>query len=179
MSFHEKLISQIYTNNLMKNIIIVPILVLVISPLIISANAFADFNATNGMYFCNTKDLNAEKSGYSYFIYQENRYWYGEMPEDIAATILKTNYGSTMLDNLGKAYQCLKENNIDPDSVEKIPPYLLQGLNLAKEQDPEKFAQFAPSFSDYVPVPEFGTLAGMIAAISIIGVVIISRRILI
>jgi predicted secreted protein with PEFG-CTERM motif len=157
--------------------VVISILVLVISPLAVSGNAFADFNATTGMYFCNTADLTVEKSGYSYFIYQENRYWNGERPEDIAATILKTSYSSTMLDNLGKAYHCLKENNIEPDSVEKIPPYLLEGLNLAKEQNPEKFAQIAPSFSDYVPVPEFGTLAGMIVAISIIGVIVISKRI--
>src|SRR5579864_9535833 len=133
MPLPEKLISWRHANNLLKSIIIFPVLVLIISPLIVSQSAYADFNATNGMYFCNTKDLNAEKSGYSYFVYQENRYWYGESPEDISATILRTNHGSMMLDNLGKSYHCLVENNIDPDSVEKIPAYLLQGLNLAKE----------------------------------------------
>ena len=152
-------------------------LALVVSPLVLSSNAFADFNATTGMYFCNAHDLSIEKSGYSHFIYQEDRYWGGERPQDIAATILKTRYSSTMLDNLGKSYQCLKENNVDPDSVAKIPPYLLEGLNLAKEQNPEKFAQIAPSFSQYVPVPEFGMMAGMIVAISIIGVIVISKRI--
>lgn len=161
---------------LLKKIIILSILFLVISPLVISGNAFADFNATNGKYFCNTKDLDAERYGYSYFIYQENRYWEGERPEDIAATLLKTNFSSAMLDNLGKAYHCLKDNNIDPDSVQKIPTYLLEGLNLAKAQNPEKFAQIAPDFSNYVPVPEFGTLAGVIITISIIGVIIISKR---
>ena len=155
---------------------ILAITVLIISPLMLTERAFADINATNGAYFCNTKDLTVEKSGYSYFIYQENRYWFGERPEDIAATILKTNYSSTMLNHLGQAYHCLKDNNIDPDSVEKIPQYLLQGLNLAKEQDPEKFAQIAANFSNYVPVPEFGTLAYMIVTISIIGVVIVSRK---
>ncbi|MHB8602628.1 MAG: PEFG-CTERM sorting domain-containing protein [Nitrosotalea sp.] len=36
----------------------------------------------------------------------------------------------------------------------------------------------AQSFSDYVvPVPEFGTLAGMVVAISIMGVIIVSKRI--
>ncbi len=173
----ERLISQLHVISSLKNVIILPLLVLVISPLIISEDAFADFNATNGTYFCNTHDISVEKSGYSYFIYQEDRYWGGERPEDIAATLLKTSYSSTMLDNLGKAYHCLKENNIDPDSVEKIPPYILQAMNLAKEQNPEKFAQIAPSFSDYVPVPEFGTLAGMIVVMSIIGVIIISKRI--
>src|SRR5574340_31759 len=172
----QKLTSQLHTIILLKKIITLAVLVLIISPLVISGNAFADFNATNGKYFCNTNDLNAERYGYSYFIYQENRYWEGERPEDIAATILKTSYGSTMLDNLGKAYHCLKDNNIDPDSVQKIPPYLLQGLNLAKEQNPEKFAQIAPNFSDYVPIPEFGTLAGVIIAISIIGAIVISKR---
>ncbi|HET7337344.1 MAG TPA: PEFG-CTERM sorting domain-containing protein [Candidatus Nitrosotalea sp.] len=152
-------------------------LALVVSPLVLSSNAFADFNATTGTYFCNAHDLSIEKSGYSYFIYQEDRYWGGERPQDIAATILKTSYSSTMLDNLGKSYQCLKENNVDPDSVARIPPYLLEGLNLAKEQNPEKFAQIAPSFSQYVPVPEFGTIASMIVAISIIGAIIISKRI--
>ena len=172
----QKLISQLYTTMSLKKIIIPSILFLVISPLVMSGNAFADFNATNGKYFCNSKDLDAERYGYSYFIYQENRYWEGERPEDIAATLLKTSFSSTMLDNLGKAYHCLKENNIDPDSVQKIPTYLLQGLNLAKQQNPEKFAQIAPDFANYVPVPEFGTLAGVITAISIIGVIIISKR---
>lgn len=162
---------------MLKSILYFLTLVLVIFSLVIPSNAFADFNTTTGMYFCNAQDLGIEKSGYSYFIYQEDRYWGGERPQDIAATILKTNYSSTMLDNLGKSYQCLKENNVDPDSVAKIPPYLLEGLNLAKTQNPEKFAQIAPSFSQYVPVPEFGTIAGMIAAISIIGVIAISRRI--
>ena len=152
------------------------VLIIVISPLVLIGNAFADFNATTGMYFCNTKNLIVEKNGYSYFIYEENRYWDGESPKDIAATMLKTSYGSTMLDNLGKAYHCLKDNNIDPDSVQKIPTYLLQGLNLAKEKDPEKFSQIAPSFSDYVPIPEFGAFAGMIIAISVIGVIVISKR---
>ncbi len=160
----------------MKIIGILSITVLIIFPMILAENAFADFNATNGAYFCNTKDLAIEKSGYSYFIYQENKYWFGERPEDIAATILKTSYSSTMLNHLGQAYHCLKDNNIDPDSVEKIPSYLLQGLNLAKEQNPEKFAQIAPDFSNYVPIPEFGTLAGMIVAISTIGVLIVSRK---
>lgn len=155
---------------------ILTITILIISPLMLTEKAFADFNATNGAYFCNTKDMKVEKSSYSYFIYQENKYWFGERPEDIAATLLKTNYSSNMLNNLGKVYHCLKDNNIDPDSVEKIPSYLLDGLNLAKEQDPEKFAQIAPDFSNYVPVPEFGTLAGMIVAISIIGVLIVSRK---
>ena len=173
----EKLISKIHVRNLLNNIVILIVLVLVISPFIVSRNAFADFNATNGTYFCNSNDLNAEKNGYSYFIYQENRNWDGESPQDIATTILKTGYSSTMLDNLGKAYHCLKDNNIDPDSVQIIPSYILQGLNLAKEQNPEKFAQIAPSFSDYVPVPEFGTLAGVIIIISMIGVMVISRRI--
>ena len=150
---------------------------LVISPLILAGNAFADFNATTGLYFCNSEDLNAEKNGYSYFIYQENRYWEGESPQDISATILKTGYSSTMLDNLGKAYQCLKDNNIDPDSVQLIPSYILQGLNLAKEQNPDKFTQIAPSFSDYVPVPEFSTLVGIIMFISTIGGIVISKRI--
>lgn len=162
---------------MLKGILFFLALALVISPMIISSNAFADFNATTGMYFCNAKDLSVEKSGYSYFIYQEDRYWGGERPQDIAATLLKTSYVSTMLDNLGKSYQCLKENNVDPDSVAQIPPYLIEGLNLAKEQNPEKFAQIAPSFSQYVPVPEFGTIAGMIVAISIIGIIVISRRI--
>lgn len=162
---------------MLKRILFFSALALVIFPLAISSNAFADFNATTGMYFCNAQDLSVEKSGYSYFIYQEDRYWGGERPQDIAATILKTSYSSTMLDNLGKSYQCLKENNIDPDSVAKIPPYLLEGLNLAKEQNPEKFAQIAPSFSQYVPVPEFGTIASMIVAISIIGAIVISKRI--
>ncbi|MDC8451516.1 MAG: PEFG-CTERM sorting domain-containing protein [Candidatus Nitrosotalea sp.] len=162
---------------MLKRILFFSALALGVSPLVISSTAFADFNATTGMYFCNVQDLSVEKSGYSYFIYQEDRYWGGERPQDIAATILKTNYSSTMLDNLGKSYQCLKENNIDPDSVAKIPPYLLDGLNLAKEQNPEKFAQIAPSFSQYVPVPEFGTIAGMIVVISIIGAIVISRRI--
>jgi predicted secreted protein with PEFG-CTERM motif len=161
----------------LKDTVILAVLIIVISPLILVGNAFADFNATTGMYFCNTKDLKIEKNGYSYFIYQEDRYWAGERPEDIAATILKTSYSSTMLDNLGKAYHCLKDNNIDPDSVQKIPTYLLQGLNLAKEQNPEKFSQIAPSFSDYVPVPEFGAFADMIIAISVIGVIVISKRI--
>ena len=161
----------------MLKVILFLALALVVSPLVLSSNAFADFNATTGMYFCNAKDLAIEKSGYSYFIYQEDRYWGDERPQDIAATILKTSYSSTMLDNLGKSYQCLKENNVDPDSVAKIPPYLLEGLNLAKEQNPEKFAQIAPSFSQYVPVPEFGTIAGMIVVISIIGAIVISRRI--
>ena len=155
---------------------ILAIAVLVIAPVMSTEKAFADFNATTGAYFCNTKDLKVEKSGYSYFIYQENRYWFGERPEDIASTILKTNYGSTMLNNLGKAYQCLKDNNIDPDSVEKIPSYLLQGLNLAKEQDPVKFAQIAPDFNNYVPVPEFGTIAGMVVVISIIGTLLVSKK---
>ena len=171
------LISKMYTTGLLKHIVMISVIILVISPLVGSRYAFADFNATTGMYFCNTSDLTVEKSGYSYFIYQENKYWNGERPEDIAATLLKTSYSSTMLDNLGRAYHCLKENNIDPDSVEKIPPYLLEGLNLAREQNPEKFAQIAPSFSDYVPVPEFGTLAGMIIVISIIGVILVSKRI--
>ena len=162
---------------MLKRIFYFSALALAISPLVLSSNAFADFNATTGMYFCNAQDLDVEKSGYSYFIYQEDRYWGGERPQDIAATILKTSYSSTMLDNLGKSYQCLKENNINPDSVAKIPPYLLEGLNLAKEQNPEKFAQIAPSFSQYVPVPEFGTIACMIVAISIIGVIVISKRI--
>ena len=170
------LISKMRTTGLLKNIVIISVIVLVISTLVGYRYAFADFNATTGMYFCNTSDLTVEKSGYSYFIYQENRYWNGERSEDIAVTLLKTSYSSTMLDNLGKAYHCLKENNIDPDSVEKIPPYLLEGLNLAREQNPEKFAQIAPSFSDYMPVPEFGTLAGVITVISIIGVIIISKR---
>lgn len=160
----------------MKIIGILSMVVLIIFPMILTENAFADFNATNGAYFCNTKDLAIEKSSYSYFIYQENRYWFGERPEDIAVTILKTSYSSTMLNHLGQAYHCLKDNNIDPDSVEKIPSYLLQGLNLAKEQDPEKFTQIAPDFSNYVPIPEFGTLAGMITVISIIGVLIVSRK---
>lgn len=160
----------------MKIIGILLITILVISPTILTEKAFADFNATNGAYFCNTKDLAIEKSGYSYFIYQENRYWFGERPEDIAATILKTNYGSGMLNHLGQEYQCLKDNGIDPDSVAQIPPYLLQGLNLVKEQNPEKFSQIAPDFSNYVPVPEFGTLAGMIAVISIMGVLIVSKK---
>ena len=150
-------------------------LTIVILPLILTGKAFADYNVSNGEYFCNSSDLTVEKSGYSYLIYQENRYWYGEAPQDIAASILKVNY-SKMLDEMGKSYHCLKDNGVDPDSVAIIPPYLLDGMNMAKEQNPEKFSQVAPNFANYVPVPEFGPLAGIIIVISIVGVIVISTR---
>ena len=148
--------------------------ILVILPLILTGKAFADYNATTGAYFCNSGDLTIEKSGYSYLIYQENRYWEGEIPQDIATNILKMEY-SKMLDDLGKTYHCLKENGVDPDSVTPMPTYLLDGLNMAKAQNPEKFAQVAPNFATFVPVPEFGTLSEMVIIISIIGIIIISR----
>jgi predicted secreted protein with PEFG-CTERM motif len=160
----------------MKITSILLITVIILFPMLLTGKASADFNATNSEYFCNTKDLTIEKSGYSFFIYQENRYWSGESPQDIASTLLKTNHESPMLNNLGKAYHCLKDNHIDPNSIEKIPPFLLQGLDLAKKQDPVKFAQIAPDFDNYVPIPEFGTLAGMIVAISIMSVLIVSRK---
>lgn len=140
-----------------------------------AAKSFGDFNATTGAYFCNAKDLKVEESGYSYFVYQENRYWSGERPEDIAATLLKTDYSSNMLNNLGKAYHCLSDNGIDPDSVARIPPELLQGLDMAKQQDPEKFSQIASDFDRYVPVPEFGPATAVIAA-ALVMALLVSKR---
>jgi hypothetical protein len=81
-----------------------------------------------------------------------------------------------MLDDLGRTYHCLKDNGINPDSVATMPSYLIIGLNLAKEQNPEKFAEVAPNFSNYVPVPEFGSLAALMIVISVIGVIVISRK---
>lgn len=152
------------------------IAILIVSPVAFSGQVFADFNATTREYFCNSSDLKSEKSGYSYFAYQENKYWMGTSPQDIAATLLKSSYPSTMLDNLGRSYHCLKENNIDPDSIAKILPEILQGLNLAKEQDPVRFSQIAQSFDSYVPVPEFGPLAGLVVILSIISILFVSRR---
>jgi hypothetical protein len=159
----------------MKISIILTIFVLVVSPMIFTGSAFADYNAGTKTYSCNP-DILVAKSDYSYFVYQENKYWSGERPEDIAATLLKSTYPSMMLDNLGLAYHCLKENNIDPDSVARIPPELLQGFYIAKQQDPVKFAGIVPDFDRYVPVPEFGPLAGMITVLSILAVVLVSKR---
>lgn len=159
----------------MKSIVIFSIVLLLILPLLLTVRAYADFNATDNTYFCNSKDLTIEKNGYLYLLTQEDRYWSSETPQDIATNILNTNY-SLMLDNLGKTYHCLKDNGVDPDSVGTLPSYLLDGFNLAKQQNPDKFAQVAPNFSQYVPVPEFGTLVGLVIVLSVIGVVIVSRR---
>ncbi len=159
----------------MKITIILIIFALVVSPLVFTESAFADYNITTKTYSCNP-DILVAKSDYSYFVYQENKYWSGERPEDIAVTLLKSTYPSIMLDNLGLAYHCLKENNIDPDSVAKMQPELLQGFYLAKQQDPVKFAGIAPDFDSYVPVPEFGPLAGMVTALSILALVLVSKR---
>lgn len=139
-------------------------------------SAYADYNTTYNTYFCNSKDLTIEKSGYSYLIYQENRYWESQSPSDIATNVLKGE-STRMLDDLGKSYHCLQSNGIDPNSVAVIPQYLIDGVNLAKQQNPEKFAQVVPNFADYVPVPEFGPVTGIIVVISIIGSIIISRKI--
>jgi hypothetical protein len=159
----------------MKIAIILTIFALVASPMIFTESAFADYNAMTKTYSCNP-DIQVAKSDYSYFVYQENKYWSGERPEDIAATLLKSTYPSIMLNNLGLAYHCLKESNIDPDSVPKIPPELLQGFHMAKQQDPVKFAWIAPDFDSYVPVPEFGPLAGVITVLSILAVVLVYKR---
>ncbi len=141
----------------------------------LTEKAYADYNATDGTFFCNSNDLTIEKSDYSYLVYQENKYWDGEAPQDIAATLLKMGYSKT-LDDLGKTYNCLKSNGVEPDSVTPIPQYLLTGLDMAKAQDPSKFAQVAPNFSNYVPVPEFGPLVTIVAVVSITAVILISKR---
>ena len=142
---------------------------------LLTGDAYADYSTTDGTFFCNSNDLVIEKSDYSYLVYQENKYWYGEAPQDIAATLLKMGYSKT-LDDLGKTYNCLKSNGIDPDSVTPIPSYLLDGLDMAKAQDPAKFFQVAPNFSNYVPVPEFGSLATMVAVVSIMAAILVSKR---
>lgn len=142
---------------------------------LLTDKAYADYNATDGTFFCNNSDLTIEKSDYSYLVYQENKYWEGSAPQDIAATLLKMGYSKT-LDDLGKTYDCLKSNGIDPDSVTAIPSYLLDGLDMAKSQDPSGFAQVAPNFSNYVPVPEFGPLVTIVAVVSIMTVILISKR---
>ncbi len=145
-------------------------------PFVLTDRAYADYNATYGTYFCNSSDLAVERSTYSYLIYQENRYWDSQTPNDIAVNVLRGD-SSRMLDDLGKAYHCLKSNGVDPNSVAVIPSYLIEGMNLAKQQNPERFAEVVPNFSDYVPVPEFGQSVGIIAAISTIGTIIFSRKI--
>ncbi len=159
----------------MKNIVIFVTLAFLISPFVLTGKGYADFNATDNTYFCNSKDLTIEKNGYAYLLTQEDRYWSSESPSDIATNILNTNY-SLMLDNLGKTYHCLKDNGIDPDSIGTLPSYLLDGLNMAKQQNPEKFEKFAPNFYQYVPVPEFGSLSGLIIILSIFSVLLISRK---
>lgn len=155
---------------------IILLAVALILPFILTDRAYADYNATYGTYFCNSSDIAVERSTYSYLIYQENRYWDSQTPNDIAVNVLRGD-SSRMLDDLGKAYHCLKSNGIDPNSVAIIPSYLIEGMNLAKQKDPQKFAEVVPNFSDYVPVPEFGQAAGVIVVISIIGAMIISRKI--
>ena len=141
----------------------------------LTGRAYADYSTTDGTFFCNSNDITIEKSDYSYLIYQENRYWEGSAPQDIAATLLKMGYSKT-LDDLGKTYNCLKSNGVDPNSVTVIPSYLLDGLDMAKSQDPAKFAQVAPNFSNYVPVPEFGPLVTIVITVSIIAVILMSKR---
>jgi len=160
---------------MLKNTVILATISFLILPWAMTEKVYADFSATDGTYFCNVNDLTVEKSGYSYLIFQENRYWASETPEDIATNILNGNY-SKMLDDLGRTYHCLKDNGINPDSVDTMPSYLIIGLNLAKEQNPEKFAEVAPNFSNYVPVPEFGSFAALMIVISVIGVIVISRK---
>lgn len=147
-----------------------------IFPLIMPGIVYADYDTTYNTYFCNSKDLAIEKSGYSYLVYQEKRYWESQSPKDIATNVLKGE-SNMMLDDLGKSYHCLKSNGVDPNSVAVIPQYLVDGMNIAKQQDPAKFAELVPNFADYVPVPEFGSLTGIIIVLSIIGLIIISRKI--
>ncbi len=142
---------------------------------LLTEKAYADYSATDGTFFCNSNDLTIEKSDYSYLVYQENKYWYGEAPQDIAATLLKMGYSKT-LDDLGKTYNCLKSNGVEPNSVTPIPQYLLAGLDAAKAQDPAKFAQVAPNFSNYVPVPEFGPLVTIVTMASIAAAILVSKR---
>ncbi len=160
----------------MKLATILIISVLILSPAILAEKAFAQYNTTTKEYSCNGSDIQASRSDYSYFVYQVNKYWSGERPEDIAATLLKSTYPSPMLTNLGISYQCLKSINIDPDSVAKIQPEVLQGLYVAKQQDPVKFVQIAPDFDANVPIPEFGPLAGLIIVISTVAMITISKR---
>lgn len=155
---------------------IILLAVALVFPLILTDKAYADYNATYGTYFCNSSDIAVEKSTYSYLVYQENRYWDSQTPKDIAVNVLKGE-SSRMLDDLGKAYHCLKTNGVDPNSVAVIPSYLVEGMNIAKQQDPQRFAEVVPNFSDYVPVPEFGQSAAIIIVISVIGTIIISRKI--
>ncbi|MDE1725020.1 MAG: hypothetical protein KGH76_03870 [Thaumarchaeota archaeon] len=160
----------------MKLVTILIISVLIASPVILAEKAFAEYNTTTKEYSCNSSDMQASKSDYSYFVYQVNKYWSGERPEDIATTILKSTYPSPMLINLGISYQCLQSINIDPDSIAKIQPEVLQGLYMAKEQDPVKFSQIAPDFDTNVPIPEFGPLAGLIIAMSTVAMLVFSKR---
>jgi hypothetical protein len=72
----------------------------------------------------------------------------------------------------GEMAQCLSENNMNPDDIAKFSSKAQEMLSY----DMISLTHLSPELVQYTTVPEFGPLAGMIAATSIIGVIMISRK---
>lgn len=139
----------------------------------INNHVYADYHS-DGTWFCNPNNLYFEKIDYEINVGQLDGMYKEYTAQEISNRIL--NDFPTRLEEIGKRAHCLRDNGIDPSSVATIDPHVLEGVNYVAQHNPEKLVQVAPEFAKYVPIPEFGSLAGMITAISIIGVITISRK---
>lgn len=131
----------------------------------------------DGKWFCNIElaAKNIESEGYAKFIDRMNNAYSSWSYENPDATMDdKTDYlirGG--LEGLGKKAECLSVyHNVDPDDVAMLSPEIREVL----EQYPDKLNEVAPTLVKYTTVPEFGSIALLILIISIVGVMISTRK---
>ncbi len=136
--------------------------------------AQADYGE-GGEWFCNSQRPEFERNDYESTIEKFNH---------LSLIYLKNNVGISLeekgdyligdsLDVIGKKAICLKEvGGIDPDSVEKFSPEVQEVFSA----NMDKLIETSPALVQYATIPEFGSIVMLILIISIVGVMISTRK---
>lgn len=134
----------------------------------------ADYGSGN-KWFCNTDRPEFEKNDYESSVIGYN---------DITKIFVANNQGKSLkglgdhfigegLERIGQKAACLKEvHGIEPDSVATFSPEVQEVFSA----NMDKLIETAPTLVNYATVPEFGSIAMLILIISIIGVMISTRK---
>ena len=135
---------------------------------------YADYRL-DGSWFCNSERPEFEKADYKKSITSWN---------DITSRYFESHPGMNMaekgnyliydgLQRVGQKAACLKEvHGIEPDSVAMFSPEIQEVF----KNNMDKLIETAPALVKYATVPEFGSIVMLIMIISIIAVIVSTRK---
>lgn len=151
-----------------------PVIIIAIAFLLIPVGmTHADIK--DGEYFCNSENKEIAIQEYYQSVEKFNKVINANYVhlEGLTPEILAKNLVNPTVTDIENKAKCLKDNfGIEPDSVIKFSDESQEVLMA----NPISLMKYAPELSNYATVPEFGSIAMLILVISVISIVIFTRR---